>query len=128
MLQRFDFGLIWEAAQRKCRDFLSTSVSGIGMVAMLFLLPQERLVVAEAVATKSKSSLGSADWVKDKTILFLDDDPILYRSGTRRVLQQPRRHTDNPVIAETKAWEVAIGYCTVYRDIKTGLHQCWYQS
>ena len=128
MLQRFDFGLIREAAQRKCRDFLSTSVSGIGMVAMLFLLPQERLVVAEAVATKSKSSLGSADWVKDKTILFLDDDPILYRSGTRRVLQQPRRHTDNPVIAETKAWEMAIGYCTVYRDIRTGLFQCWYQS
>ena len=77
---------------------------------------------------KSKASLGSAAWAGDKTILFLDDDAILYRSGTRRVLQQPRRHADNPVIAETKAWEVAIGYCTVYRDIKTGLHQCWYQS
>ena len=128
MLQRFDLGLIRESAQRKCRDFLSTSVSGIGMVAMLFLLSQDRLFAAGAVATKSKASLGSAAWAGDKTILFLDDDAILYRSGTRRVLQQPRRHADNPVIAETKAWEVAIGYCTVYRDIKTGLHQCWYQS
>ncbi|MCK5923716.1 MAG: hypothetical protein KAG66_22470, partial [Methylococcales bacterium] len=128
MLQRFDLGLIRESAQRKCRDFLSTSVSGIGMVAMLFLLPQDRLFAAGAVATKCKASLGSAAWAGDKTILFLDDDAILYRSGTRRVLQQPRRHADNPVIAETKAWEVAIGYCTVYRDTKTGLHQCWYQS
>ena len=75
------------------------------MVAMLFLMPQDRLFAAGAVATKSKVSLGSAAWAGDKTILFLDDDAILYRSGTRRVLQQPRRHTDNPVIAETKAWE-----------------------
>ncbi len=87
MLQRFDLGLIRESAQRKCRDFLSTSVSGIGMVAMLFLLPQDRLFAAGAVAAKSKASSGSSAQTRDQTILFVDDNAILYRSGTRRVLQ-----------------------------------------
>jgi len=126
MLQRFDLGLFRELAQRKYRDFLSISVSGIGMVAILSLLPQD--ITAGAVAAKSKASSGSSAQTGGRTILFVDDNAILYRSGTRRVLQQPKRHTANPMIGETKPWEVAIGYCTVYRDIRTGLHQCWYQS
>jgi len=126
MLQRFDLGLFRELAQRKYRDFLSISVSGIGMVAVLSLLPQD--ITAGAVAAKSKASSGSSAQTGGRTILFVDDNAILYRSGTRRVLQQPKRHTANPMIGETKPWEVAIGYCTVYRDIRTGLHQCWYQS
>ncbi len=126
MLQRFDLGLFRELAQRKYRDFLSISVSGIGMVAILSLLPQD--ITAGAVAAKSKASSGSSAQTGDRTILFVDDNAILYRSGTRRVLQQPKRHAANPMIGETKPWEVAIGYCTVYRDIRTGLHQCWYQS
>ena len=126
MLQRFDLGLFRELAQRKYRDFLSISVSGIGMVAVLSLLPQD--ITAGAVAAKSKASSGSSAQTGGRTILFVDDNAILYRSGTRRVLQQPKRHAANPMIGETKPWEVAIGYCTVYRDIRTGLHQCWYQS
>ena len=96
------------------------------MVAVLSLLPQD--IAVGAVAANSKASSGSSAQTSDRTILFVDDNAILYRSGTRRVLQQPKRHAANPVIGETKPWEVAIGYCTVYRDIRTGLHQCWYQS
>ena len=102
------------------------SVRGIGMVAVLFLLPQD--IAVGVVAGNSKASSDSSAQTGDRTILFVDDNAILYRSGTRRVLQQPKRHAANPVIGETKPWEVAIGDCTVYRDIRTGLHQCWYQS
>ena len=126
MLQRFDHGLFRELAQRKCRDFLTMSLRGIGMVAVLSLLPQD--IAVGAVAANSKASSGSSAQTGDQTILFVDDNAILYRSGTRRVVQQPERHAANPVIGETKPWEVAIGYCTVYRDIRTGLYQCWYQS
>ena len=126
MLQRFDHWLFRELAQRECRDFLSMSLRGIGMVAVLSLLPQD--IAVGAVAANSKASSGSSAQTGDQTILFVDDNAILYRSGTRRVVQQPERHAANPVIGETKPWEVAIGYCTVYRDIRTGLHQCWYQS
>jgi len=126
MLQRFDLGLFRELAQWKCRDFLSMSVRRIGMVALLSLLPQD--IAVGAVAANSKASSGSSVQTGDRTILFVDDNAILYRSGTRRILQQPKRHAANPMIDETKPWEVAIGYCTVYRDIGTGLHQCWYQA
>ncbi|SVC79110.1 uncharacterized protein METZ01_LOCUS331964, partial [marine metagenome] len=76
------------------------------MVAMLFLLPQDRLFAAGAVAAKSKASSGSSAQTRDQTILFVDDNAILYRSGTRRLLQQPKRHAANPMIGETKPWEV----------------------
>lgn len=64
----------------------------------------------------------------ERTILFVDDHDVLYRSGTKRVLQQPRSHAANPVIAETKPWELAIAYCSVIRDPKTGKYSAWYQS
>ena len=64
----------------------------------------------------------------ERTLLLVDDHHVLYRSGTERVLQQPMRHAANPVIAETKPWELAIGYCSIYRDPTTGKYQAWYQS
>ncbi len=126
MLQRFNLRLFRKLAQCECRRFLSVSVGKIALLAVLSLLLQDN--TAEAVATKSKAPSGSSAQHGNQTILFVDDNAILYRSGTRRVLQQPKRHAANPMIGETKPWEVAIGYCTVYRDIRTGLHQCWYQS
>ena len=62
------------------------------------------------------------------TILLVDDHDVLYRPGTKRVLHSPQRHKANPVIPETKPWELAIGYCSVYRDSSTGRHQMWYQA
>lgn len=65
---------------------------------------------------------------KARTILLVDDHDVLYRSGTERILHPPQRHRANPVISETKPWELAIGYCSVYRDPNTDRYQCWYQS
>ena len=70
----------------------------------------------------------SGVFAEDSTILFVDDDAILYRSGTERHLQLPRRFAGGPIIAETKPWELAIGYCTVIRDPHSGQYQAWYQS
>ncbi len=95
---------------------------------MFHLVPRESLFAIDLVKDESKSPSNSTTQDEHQTILFVDDNAILYRSGTRRILQQPKRHVANPMISETKPWEVAIGYCTVYRDIRTGLHQCWYQA
>ena len=64
----------------------------------------------------------------ERTILFVDDHDVLYRSGTRRVLNQPVRHPQNPLITEDKPWELAIGWTSVHRDSKTGRYQLWYQA
>ncbi len=98
------------------------------ILAMFHLVPRESLFAIDLVKDESKSPSNSTTQDEHQTILFVDDNAILYRSGTRRILQQPKRHVANPMISETKPWEVAIGYCTVYRDIRTGLHQCWYQA
>jgi len=63
----------------------------------------------------------------ERTILFVDDNDVLFRAGTRRVLERPVRHAANPLIAEDKAWEMAIGWTSVHRD-KTGKYQLWYQA
>jgi hypothetical protein len=64
----------------------------------------------------------------DRTILFVDDHDILYRAGTRRVLEKPVRHASNPLITEDKPWEMAIAWSSVHRDKATGKYQLWYQA
>jgi hypothetical protein len=61
-------------------------------------------------------------------MMFVDDHDILYRSGTVRVMNPTRRHSDTALISQTKPWEVAIGWVSVYRDPKTGRYQLWYQA
>jgi len=63
-----------------------------------------------------------------QTVLLVDDHPVHSRPGTQRVLHQPVRHQHNPLIAETKPWEAAIGYCSVYRNPESGRYQMWYQA
>lgn len=64
-----------------------------------------------------------------RTLLFVDDHDILYRAGLQRRVQPVQRHPQNPVIAgRDKAWEVAIGWCNVYRDPINGRYQLWYQA
>lgn len=62
-----------------------------------------------------------------RTLLFVDDHEILYRSGTRRVLHPAQRRAE-PVIAQDKPWELTIAYNTVHRDPQTGRYQMWYQT
>jgi hypothetical protein len=64
----------------------------------------------------------------DRTILFVDDEDILYRPGTIRRVVEFKRHSPDPVIAPDKPWEAMLGWTSVYRDPKTGKHQLWYQA
>jgi len=64
-----------------------------------------------------------------RTLLFVDDRDILYRAGLQRRLQPAQRHPQSPVIlGHDKAWEVAIGWCSVYREPTDGRYQLWYQA
>jgi len=79
-------------------------------------------------------SLSSAQALPQKpdnpgsTILFVDDHDVLYRAGTQRVFQAPKRHKDKALMAMSKPWEVGIGYTSIHRDPKTGTYQLWYQA
>ena len=64
----------------------------------------------------------------DRTILFVDDEDILYRPGTIRRVVEFKRHSADPVIAPDKPWEAMLGWTSVYRDPRTGKHQLWYQA
>jgi hypothetical protein len=72
--------------------------------------------------------LASALSAAPRTVLFVDDHDILYRAGTRRALHPAARHPANPVLGEEKPWELAIGWVSVQRDVRTGKYQMWYQA
>src|SRR5690349_5477534 len=63
-----------------------------------------------------------------RTLMFVDDHDVLYRSGTTRVMQPAQRHSEQAVISQTKPWEVAIAWTSVYRDPQSGKYQLWYQA
>jgi hypothetical protein len=65
---------------------------------------------------------------RDRTLMFLDDHDILYRSGTLRVPNPARRQSETALISQTKPWEVAIGWTSVYRDPGIAKYQLWYQA
>jgi hypothetical protein len=69
-----------------------------------------------------------APLARGRTLLFVDDHDILYRSGTTRVLHPAKRHSDQALIAQTKPWEVAIGWTSIYRNPQTGKYQLWHQA
>lgn len=91
-----------------CTAFASTVISGL------------------AFADEMKNS--AAGPAKGRTILMVDDHDVLYRSGTTRVLQAAKRHAKDALVSQTKPWEVAIGWTSIYRDPKTGKYQLWYQA
>jgi len=59
---------------------------------------------------------------------MVDDHDVLYRSGTRRILQPLQRHSARPVLGVTQPWEVAIAWCSIYRNPESGKYQLWYQA
>jgi len=66
-----------------------------------------------------------------KTILFIDDEDVLYRSGTKKFVQQMEKSLDNPVITPdnpTLPWEKSIQWVSTYRDPQSGKFQIWYQA
>ncbi len=72
--------------------------------------------------------LAGAKGQSPKTLLLVDDTDILYRPGTMRVINQAVRPKNNHLIQEDNPWEECIGYCSVYRNPKTGKYQMWYQT
>ena len=62
------------------------------------------------------------------TLLLVDDDALLYRSGTQRVVQPLRKAVENPLLHCDRPWEVTIGWVTVHHDSASGRYQLWYQA
>jgi hypothetical protein len=52
---------------------------------------------------------------RSSTILLVDDNHVLYRSGTKRVFHQLKRYEENPLIANS-VWQMSKD-----NDLKTGL-------
>lgn len=67
--------------------------------------------------------------VASRTLLFVDDHDILYRSGVARRLRPLDRCPQNPVLpALGKPWEINIGWIGNAYDPATSLYQLWYQA
>jgi hypothetical protein len=84
-------------------------------------------VIGSAGAT-AQSPPPNAAPAKGRTLLMVDDHDILYRSGTTRELHPAKRHSDRPLIAMDKRWEVGIAWTSIYRNPDTGKYQLWYQA
>ena len=62
--------------------------------------------------------------------LFLDDEMVCYTRNIRRVLQQPEKHPDNPLIRRKYPWEnshIAL-YGSIIHDADRGVFRMWYNS
>lgn len=71
----------------------------------------------------------STQEVGQQTWLLVDDQYILYRSGTKRFLHPLTRHPKNPLLRGLdRPWELALGWNSVYRNPVSGLYQLWYQA
>jgi len=86
-------------------------------------LPAADLPAADLPAANLKQSSARQ---AGRTLLFVDDHEVLYRSGTRRVPHAAQRHAGNPVLTGPTEHS-QVGYCSVYRDDATGRYQMWYQ-
>lgn len=62
-----------------------------------------------------------------RTLLFVDDEDVYYRSGTRKVVEPLVKHSSLPVVRPDKPWEGMLGWVSVYRDRRSGKFQMWYQ-
>ncbi len=66
-----------------------------------------------------------------ETLLLVDDEEILYRSGTHRHVHSLKKFHDNPVLTPDnpeRPWEKSIQWVSVYRDPESKKLQMWYQA
>ena len=85
-------------------------------------------VAVSAAAIMPATCLAAEDDREVQQILFVDDHHVLYRAGTERLLHPATVNPTNPVIREDRAWEMAIGWTSIYRNPDTGKYQLWYQA
>ncbi len=84
---------------------------------------------AASLPLLSQAAPDPNDRPSSHTILFVDDHDVLYRSGTRRVLQPLKRFAGNPILkGGDRPWEAAIAWMSIYRNPDTGHYQLWYQA
>jgi len=70
--------------------------------------------------------LGDAIIINGKQ-LFIDDYIIGELKGAEKVLNQPIKHPDNPLVVPDKPWEVSgPGYSTVMHDEQEKIFKLWY--
>lgn len=91
-------------------------------------LPIYQINPGIAKALLLAAGLAFASTACAKTILFVDDEDVLYRPGTLRQVVVFEKYAGNPVIPPTKPWEGMIGWSSFYRDPETGKYQAWYQA
>ncbi len=64
-----------------------------------------------------------------RTVLFIDDEDVFYRAGTKRAAVKAVRCEENPVIqGEARPWEGWLGWSSVHYDSPDGEFKLWYQS
>ena len=74
------------------------------------------------------SNVSAENAIMPRTLLLVDDQHVLYRAGTERFLHPGKRYHANPVLKETKPWEVAIAWTSVHYDPEAASYQLWYQA
>lgn len=92
-------------------------------ISMLRSLHSIGLTTSLLMGMAYSNSLGA-----EQTLLLVDDHHVLYRAGTERVFHSATLFPNNPVVREDQAWEMAIGWTSMYRDPKSGRYQLWYQA
>ncbi len=84
--------------------------------------------VCLAAALLSALAGAAAEPALPRTILFVDDEAVMYRPGTIKRVVTFEKPLAQPVIAPDKAWEGMLGWTSVHRDAATGRYQLWYQA
>ena len=92
------------------------------------ILSAVAMLLAAAAFPGEGCGEGASAKAKGRTLLLVDDHDVLYRAGTERVLLPLTRHPANPVVTETRPWELAIGWTSIHRDSRSGKYQLWYQA
>jgi len=68
--------------------------------------------------------------INDQPQLFIDDGLIESSSGVKRIVNQPRKYSGNPVLTYEYPWEgnCVITWGSVLYDRERGLFRMWYQT
>ncbi len=86
-------------------------------------------IILFSTLTNAQTNEKGKNLSKAKTILFVDNNDILYFAGLKRKLRKLTRDKHNPIIsAGDNPWEKYLAYNSVYKNPKTGKYQMWYQS
>ena len=58
--------------------------------------------------------------------LFVDNYVVEHLENVKKVLHQPDKHLDNPILRPERPWEERIEWANVIRDAEEGIFKIWY--